>query len=125
VAELVDAHDSKSCIFGCAGSIPAFGTKPLALAKGFIFFMAMWLVYVLKSLRSGKRYVGITQHLDRRLGEHNAGKSKFTSGHVPWSVLYSESFETTVEARAREKYFKSAAGKRYLDKILRAGSLPD
>jgi hypothetical protein len=27
VAELVDAHDSKSCIFGCAGSIPAFGTK--------------------------------------------------------------------------------------------------
>ena len=28
MAELVDAHDSKSCIFGCAGSIPAFGTEP-------------------------------------------------------------------------------------------------
>ena len=27
VAELVDAHDSKSCILGCAGSIPAFGTN--------------------------------------------------------------------------------------------------
>ncbi len=27
VAELVDAHDSKSCTFGCAGSIPAFGTE--------------------------------------------------------------------------------------------------
>jgi hypothetical protein len=27
VAELVDAHDSKSCIFGCEGSIPSFGTK--------------------------------------------------------------------------------------------------
>ena len=27
VAELVDAHDSKSCILGCAGSIPAFGTR--------------------------------------------------------------------------------------------------
>jgi hypothetical protein len=27
VAELVDALDSKSCIFGCAGSIPARGTK--------------------------------------------------------------------------------------------------
>ena len=26
VAELVDAHDSKSCIFGCVGSIPTFGT---------------------------------------------------------------------------------------------------
>ncbi len=31
VAELVDAHDSKSCIFGCAGSIPAFGTKAYVL----------------------------------------------------------------------------------------------
>jgi hypothetical protein len=29
VAELVDAHDSKSCILGCAGSIPAFGTSIL------------------------------------------------------------------------------------------------
>ena len=27
VAELVDALDSKSSIFGCAGSIPAPGTK--------------------------------------------------------------------------------------------------
>jgi len=27
-------------------------------------------------------------------------------------------------ARAREKYFKSAAGKKYLHKILDAGSLP-
>ena len=26
VAELVDAHDSKSCTFGCEGSIPSFGT---------------------------------------------------------------------------------------------------
>ena len=27
MAELVDALDSKSCTFGCAGSIPARGTK--------------------------------------------------------------------------------------------------
>ena len=29
VAELVDALDSKSCTFGCAGSIPARGTKKI------------------------------------------------------------------------------------------------
>jgi hypothetical protein len=28
VAELVDAHDSKSCTARCVGSIPTFGTKP-------------------------------------------------------------------------------------------------
>ena len=27
VAELVDAHDSKSCISRCVGSIPTFGTQ--------------------------------------------------------------------------------------------------
>ena len=34
MAELVDAHDSKSCAFGRAGSIPALGTlKQKALSK--------------------------------------------------------------------------------------------
>ncbi len=37
VAELVDALDSKSCTFGCAGSIPARGTtkknNPLVLNR--------------------------------------------------------------------------------------------
>jgi hypothetical protein len=43
VAELVDAHDSKSCIFGCVGSIPTFGTRKLKVeslkrkALGFCF----------------------------------------------------------------------------------------
>jgi predicted GIY-YIG superfamily endonuclease len=48
----------------------------------------MWTVYVLKSLVSGKFYVGITQELARRLAEHNSGKAKFTSGHTPWVVVY-------------------------------------
>ncbi len=30
VAELVDAHDSKSCTFGCVGSSPTFGTMSAA-----------------------------------------------------------------------------------------------
>jgi hypothetical protein len=38
VAELVDAHDSKSCILGCAGSIPAFGTlKSPVLSEPWLF----------------------------------------------------------------------------------------
>lgn len=65
----------------------------------------------------------MTQNLNRRITEHNAGKSKFTSGHMPWELLYQESFETAHDARIGEKYLKSAAGKRFLDRI--AGSLPD
>ena len=67
----------------------------------------------------------MTQDLVRRLAEHNAGKSKFTSGYSPWEVVYQETNSTTVEARAREKYFKTAAGRRFLDYTISAGSLPD
>ena len=48
MAELVDAHDSKSCIFGCAGSIPAFGTLKQTLKKsasGFCFYTKFFARY--------------------------------------------------------------------------------
>ncbi|MGC4021118.1 MAG: GIY-YIG nuclease family protein [Cyclobacteriaceae bacterium] len=56
----------------------------------------------------------MTQNISRRLDEHNAGKSKFTSGHLPWKIIYSEEFATSTEARVREKYLKSASGKKYI-----------
>ena len=74
----------------------------------------MWTVYVLKSLTSAIYYVGMTQDVERRLVEHNAGKSKFTSGHLPWIIIYSETCSDAIEARKREKYLKSAAEKRFL-----------
>jgi putative endonuclease len=86
----------------------------------------MWHVYVLISQSSGKLYVGMTQHLDRRIIEHNSGKGKFTSGQLPWELVYSEQVSDSKKARAREKYLKSAAGKRHLRTLLGgAGSLPD
>ncbi|MBS1489132.1 MAG: hypothetical protein JSS93_01255 [Bacteroidetes bacterium] len=32
----------------------------------------------------------MTQDLQRRVAEHNAGKAKFTSAHRPWKLIYSE-----------------------------------
>jgi len=60
----------------------------------------MWSVYVLKSLSSGKHYVGMAMNVENRFNEHNAGKSKFTSGHRPWKLIYSENnFVDSREAR--------------------------
>jgi len=73
-------------------------------------------VYVLESERDGIWYVGFTEDLVRRIKEHNSGKSKFTSGHMPWKVIYFESIDDRLEARKREKYLKSAAGKRFISK---------
>jgi putative endonuclease len=73
-----------------------------------------WIVYVLKSLRDGKRYTGMTSDFCRRLCEHQRGKTKSTRFRGPFQVLYFENCATRADARAREKYLKSPAGRRFL-----------
>ncbi len=72
-----------------------------------------YTVYVLQS-REGFTYVGYTNNLRRRLREHNAGQSKATRKGTNWRVVYSECCSTRPEARQREKYLKSHAGKEWL-----------
>jgi len=77
-----------------------------------------YIVYVLKSLVSKKSYVGFTNNLGRRLKEHNEGKGSFTKKYKPRKVVYFEELENYVEARRREKYLKSASGRRLVLKSL-------
>jgi putative endonuclease len=70
-------------------------------------------VYIIKSLIDGSFYIGMTDNFERRLSEHNAGKVKSTKGKRPWELAYFEEIEGREAARAREKYFKSAAGRRF------------
>ena len=58
----------------------------------------------------------MAQDVQSRLNEHNSGKSKFTSSYRPWVLVYSEEVGSTQEARKREKYYKSTAGKNFLRK---------
>jgi predicted GIY-YIG superfamily endonuclease len=63
-----------------------------------------------------------------RLKEHNTGKNRFTKGHRPWKIIYTELQPNWELARKREKYLKAAAGKSWLKKLLTyggdTGSLP-
>ena len=74
----------------------------------------IYYVYVLISINFDKSYIGFTNNLERRLKEHNRGTSKYTRIYKPWEIIYFEKFETREEAREREKYFKSAAGRKLL-----------
>jgi len=86
-------------------------------------------VYVLESLRDEVWYTGIAKDAENRLHEHNTGKNRFTKGHQPWKIIYTEDHPDWGSARKREKYLKSAAGKKWLKKYLNNGgetsSLPD
>ena len=78
----------------------------------------MFTVYVLKD-RTGKLYKGVTNNLERRLGEHKNGKTRTTSRMDDLGVVYTEVYDNFKEARKREVYLKSAAGRRFLkNKIL-------
>ena len=73
--------------------------------------------YVLRSKKTGFLYKGITNNIGRRLEEHNDNKNKGTRGNGPWELIYFEEFPTRAEARKRETYFKSGAGREYLRKL--------
>ena len=72
--------------------------------------MTMWTVYILKSISTGKFYIGCTSDLNRRLDEHNAGRNLSTKSRRPWSLVYSETFAEQDPAYAREKQIKSYKG---------------
>ena len=71
----------------------------------------MYFVYILKSLKSDIYYTGIAKDIQQRLINHNKGKSRFTKGHLPWKLIYSEGPYETSEAREIEKYYKTTTGK--------------
>jgi putative endonuclease len=77
----------------------------------------MWKVYAIRSEVNGMIYVGMCSNLERRLKEHNDGRSKFTKAYRPWRLIYTEEAADRVSARAREKYWKSGIGKEFLKSI--------
>ena len=75
-----------------------------------------WSVYVLQSQR-GTHYVGMSEDVPRRLSEHNAGAVKSTKSGRPWTVLFEERIGARKDARIRERYWKSGAGRRRIARL--------
>ena len=70
----------------------------------------MFYVYVVRSVKDGRLYTGMTGDLRRRLGDHNRGKTSSLRGRRPLRLVYSEEYATRSEALARERYFKTPEG---------------
>ena len=51
--------------------------------------------------------------VEQRLKTHNSGKVRSTKAYVYWTLVHVEEFANRKEARKREKYLKSAAGRRW------------
>ena len=73
-----------------------------------------YYVYALNSEKDNRIYVGLTENVERRLKEHNSGKSLSTKGYRPWKLFYVEEADSLPEARLKEKKLKSGSGKEFL-----------
>jgi putative endonuclease len=73
-------------------------------------------LYVLKG-ETGKRYVGITNNLPRRIQEHRIKVTKGGQILRDFSVVHTEEFPDHRTAREREKFLKSGLGRKWLDEL--------
>ena len=69
--------------------------------------LEMFTVYILKSIKNSRFYIGHTADLRKRLIEHNSGKTRSTKAYAPWEIVYTEDFGTKSEAYRREMEIKS------------------
>ncbi|MDD5226031.1 MAG: GIY-YIG nuclease family protein [Candidatus Omnitrophica bacterium] len=79
----------------------------------------MFYTYALESLRDRKLYIGFTSDLKKRFSEHQAGKVISTRSRRPLRILFYEAFRSDVDAKRRERYFKTTKGKSSLRQMLR------
>lgn len=80
----------------------------------------MFYIYVLESNKDEELYIGFTDDFERRLNEHNEGKSVSTKRYKPWRCIYCEICIEKRDAERREKYLKTSQGRRMLRKRLKA-----
>ncbi|MEO8043388.1 MAG: GIY-YIG nuclease family protein [Spartobacteria bacterium] len=81
--------------------------------------MEFYRVYVLLN-KQARRYIGLTENLERRLQDHNAGVSKWTKSRGPWKLVWHSEPMSLSDARKLENQLKRQKGGRGLDHIIGA-----
>jgi len=70
-------------------------------------------VYVIRSAKDGRPYVGVTWNVAQRLATHNSGGSTHTAPHRPWRLAVAIEFPTEIHAPKFERYLKTGSGRAF------------
>lgn len=81
-----------------------------------------WFDYILFSPVSKQFYIGMTEDVEKRIKEHNTGKTKSTKGLRPWKLVHFEVADDRISARKREVYLKSGVGREWIRKRFKEAS---
>ena len=74
----------------------------------------MQYVYVLKSLKDSKFYIGCTTDLQKRFKQHERGQVRATKSRLPLQLIYKEEYSDIYEAFRKERFYKTPKGKEEL-----------
>ena len=83
-----------------------------------ISFVAYY-VYILRSLRDNKFYIGSCSNIQARINFHNAGLQRTTKNRIPFILVLSEEYKSKKLALIREKQIKSWKGGEAFQKLIR------
>lgn len=75
-------------------------------------------IYILFSEKDHQLYIGFTTNLEKRIQTHSEGGTKSTAFRRPLKLIYCEFYLLENEARNRERYFKTTAGKKAIKFML-------
>jgi len=74
-----------------------------------------YYVYILHSFKDGKLYTGVTNDLRLRIKKHYSGLVHATKYRLPLKLIYYETYLFLSDAKRRELFLKSGAGKKTIE----------
>ncbi|MFA6169209.1 MAG: GIY-YIG nuclease family protein [Candidatus Margulisiibacteriota bacterium] len=83
---------------------------------------SVYYVYILRSLKNNRYYIGYTTNLLNRLTEHNTGETKGNRYFRPFELVYQEEYKTLTEARDRESFLKEQKSRKFLESLFIIGA---
>ena len=78
----------------------------------------MAFVYILRSLINSRYYIGSTDNLQRRIEEHNVGKSTYTRLTKPFKLMFYQDYPSLTEAKHIEHKLKQLKSRAIIEKII-------
>ena len=75
-------------------------------------------IYILKSEKNNRYYIGSTNDIERRLLEHNSGKTKSLKYILPMMLLFKKEFADINEARQMEIRLKKLKNRKIIERII-------
>ena len=104
---------SKSCNEGSIPSTPATSSLPACGVPQICFTFIF-----LRSLKDKGLYIGYTNNLKKRIGEHQKGEVFATKGRLPVKLIHYQAFISKKDATETEKYLKTTRGWERIKRML-------